>query len=598
LNLQAEWRYPVHGLHYPETEDAEQPKTYSAVQLFLERARQVRGDHLLAEEQAAIIRLCQLVEGMPLALELAAAWAKALPTNQIASEIQNNLDFLSTSLRDIPERHQSVQAVFEQTWGRLSEEERRVFRALSVFRGGFFREAAEAVAGVSLRVLSDLVDKSLLRREPDGRYQVHDLLRQYAQTRMESMPEETTRIHDLHSAYYARFLDERNNDLNGGRQRETSLEIEAAIDNIRAAWLWAVERSRVKDIDRSQHPLYLFYNFQSRYSEGIDAFEKAVQILDSGDPETEISLARLLASLGTMYFRRGAFEQAKAALERSWQSYSNRGVLPAPGQPCPRIVLGFTYILLDSNIKAAEQLGQDAFRDHTLREDRFNLAMACLLLAMAARVQGKYEEARDYAQQGYTCTTTTRDEFYMSYCLWEWGMASQLSGDTADAMRHLHASYAIRKDFGDIKGMAETFSSLGRIALLEGDNAEASRCYEQARTIYHNLGNQVDMATPLRAWGTAPASWGSIGRPAATCGRRSSAAVSIWHLARRRSSLGSVNYSCKPESRRAELSCCRSPCVTPSAIKTRKIGHSVSSTIIRKPRKWHNNIKRQLISTQ
>src|SRR5262249_32421989 len=135
LNLQEEWLYPVNGLHYPATNDVEQPGAYSAVQLFVERAQQVRGDLSLANEQAAVLRICQLVEGMPLALELAAVWTKALPTDEIANEIQHNLDFLSTSLRNVPQRHQSVQAVFEQTWQRLSAEERRVFQALSVFSG-------------------------------------------------------------------------------------------------------------------------------------------------------------------------------------------------------------------------------------------------------------------------------------------------------------------------------------------------------------------------------------------------------------------------------------------------------------------------------
>jgi predicted ATPase len=186
LNLQEEWRYSVTGLQYPETTAAEQPGAYSAVQLFVERARQVRGDLSLADEQAAVVRVCRLVEGMPLALELAAVWSRALHTNEIATEIQRSLDFLSTSLRNVPQRHQSMPAVFEQTWRRLTDEEQLVFRALSVFRSGFRREAAEAVAGVSMRVLSNLMDKSLLTREPNGRYQIHELLRQYAQTRATS----------------------------------------------------------------------------------------------------------------------------------------------------------------------------------------------------------------------------------------------------------------------------------------------------------------------------------------------------------------------------------------------------------------------------
>ena len=511
LNLQEEWRYPVRGLQYPETTSAEQPGTYSAVQLFLERARQVRGGLSLADEQAAVIRLCQLVEGMPLALELAAAWTKTLSVQEIAIEIQRSLDFLFTSLRNVPQRHQSIRAVFEQTWQRLSDEERRVFRALSVFKGGFHREAAEAVANVSMHVLSDLVDKSLLMHEPGGRYQIHELLRQYAEARLETSPEEAILIHDRYAAYFTHFLYERDNALNGSRQRNAALEIEAELANICAAWQWAVERSQVESIDQASHPLRQFCQMQSRFLEGIDAFEKAIRMLDNGDPRTEMSLAKLLCDFGWMCMRREALAQAKAALERSWLLYSQHDVLPTPGKGTdPRVPLGITY-LRQGNFGAAETMGRDALQDHAQREDRFNIAFACLLLTQVVRVHGHYEEARDYARQGYTQTLATDDEFFAAYCLKEWGAASLLLGDIEDAKRRLQASYAIRKDFSEPWGMADTLISLGRIALFEGFNAEARRHYEQARTIYHDLGDTVGLATALEGMGNSARAVGHYG---------------------------------------------------------------------------------------
>jgi predicted ATPase/DNA-binding CsgD family transcriptional regulator/transcriptional regulator with XRE-family HTH domain len=509
LNLREEWRYSVLGLEYPETTAAEPSEAYSAVQLFVARARQVRGHLSLVEEQAAVVRVCRLVEGMPLALELAAGWTKILPTEEIASEIQRNLDFLSTSLRDVPERHQSITAVFAQTWERLTAEERRVFRALSVFSGGFRRKAAEAVAGVSMRVLSDLVDKSLLTREPDGPYQIHELLRQYAESRLETRPEEAIRVHDSHSMYYTGFLDDRNNDLNGGRQREASLEIEAEIDNIRAAWSWAVEHSIVEAIDQALHPLFQFYAIQSRSLEGMVALEKAAQMLDRREPRMEILLARVLCGLGYMCMRTGAVERAKTALERSWQLYVQYDVLPEPGRgQDPRMVLGYAYLYWDNNVNLADQFAHDAFRDHTVRGDRYNLAIACMMSAMVARALGKYEEARQYAQRGYASAVTTKDEFTGSYCLREWGRASELLGDLRDAKQHFQATYAIQESFRDLKGMAGTLVNLGRISLFEGDNAEARHCYEHARTICHDLGDDVSLATALEGMGNSARAMG------------------------------------------------------------------------------------------
>src|SRR5262245_18024420 len=163
---------------------------------------------------------------------------------------------------------------------------------------------------------------------------------------------------------------------------------------------------------------------------------------------------------------------------------SRHAVLSPPGLGSdPRLMLAFVYIVLGSNVNHAEQLSQDAVRDHTRREDHFNLASAYDVLAVVARVRGQYETARDYAQQAYACTVTTGDAYMGSLVLREWAMDSQLLGDTADAKRRLQACYAFHQDFRDLKGMADTLISLGRIALLEGDNAEARRCFEQARTL-------------------------------------------------------------------------------------------------------------------
>jgi predicted ATPase/DNA-binding CsgD family transcriptional regulator len=510
LSLQEEWLYPIRGLQYPETAAAGQPGAYSAIQLFVERARQVRGSLSVVDEQTAVIRICQLVEGMPLALELAAGWAKALRAAEIVTEIQRSLDFLSTSLRNVPQRHQSITAVFEQTWGRLSAEERRVFSALAVFSGGFRREAAEAVTRVSLRILSDLVDKSLLTRDPDGRYQIHELLRQYGQTRLEITPDDTLRVHELHAAYYARFLHERQQDLDGDRQREACLEIEAELDNIRTAWSWAVEHSIVEHIDQAAYPLFRFYTTQGRFLEGSDTFEKAERMLDNGDPRTEICLATVLCSLGWMYFRGSPLEKARKVLERSWQIYSQHGVLPAPGSGSdPRLGLSFMYILL-ADFSTAETLAQDALRDHTLRDDPHNLTFACYELSQLAWAQGQYEAARQFARQGYEAAARSSVSIRAN-SLQQWAEASQALGDLADAKQRFQAAYTLLKAIGEPEGTSRALLRLGRIALLEGDNAEARRYYEQALTVGHGFSDQATIAMSLTGMGNTTCAMGHYG---------------------------------------------------------------------------------------
>ena len=154
---------------------------------------------------------------MPLGILLAAAWVEVLSPQEIAAEISRSLDFLASELRDMPERQRSIRAVFASSWQRLSSAEQGVFMRLAVFRGGLTRAAAQTVAQASLPMLSALVSGSLLRRDSGGRYQVHELLRQYAEEQPRAIDQlDATR--DAHSAYFAEFLQARDPDLKGRRQ--------------------------------------------------------------------------------------------------------------------------------------------------------------------------------------------------------------------------------------------------------------------------------------------------------------------------------------------------------------------------------------------
>ncbi len=186
LNAFGEWRYPVGGLSVPAAGSAGDPawEACGAVRLFVQAARRVRPDFSPAAEAAGITRLCRLVEGMPLALELAAAWTKTLTCAAIADEIAGGAGILQADLHNLPEGHRSVPAIFHQAWSRLPDEEQRVFRRLAVFRAGFELPAAAEVAGATLPMLGALLDKALIRREAHGRYSLHELLRQYAETRL------------------------------------------------------------------------------------------------------------------------------------------------------------------------------------------------------------------------------------------------------------------------------------------------------------------------------------------------------------------------------------------------------------------------------
>ncbi len=180
LNLQGEWVLPIEGMDYPLTADDDDFESYPAVQLFMQSAQRVQPDFSLRGNAPDVLRICQLVEGMPLAIELAAAWVRLLPCSHIVVQLASSLDFLASPLRNVPERHRSLRAVFDHSWSLLSPIEQTALAKLSVLRGTFDLEAAEEVGGVSLSVLASLADKSLLHADGRGGYALHELLRRYA----------------------------------------------------------------------------------------------------------------------------------------------------------------------------------------------------------------------------------------------------------------------------------------------------------------------------------------------------------------------------------------------------------------------------------
>jgi predicted ATPase/DNA-binding CsgD family transcriptional regulator len=281
LNLLEEWVLELQGLRFPENDSELEIEGYSAVQLFLQNARRVQVSfNASAAQKPAIIRICRMVGGMPLGIELAAAWVRALSVEQIASELERGLDILESSARNVEQRHRNMRAVIEHSWNLLSPEEQKAYRKLAVFCGSFTLEAAQAVSGASVWLLTALVDKSLLRADETGHYNIHELLRQYAEEQLEYAGEsDSTR--DSHADYYAAFLDQREVDLKGRRQLEALDEIEADFDNVRAAWYWAVSRQHAESINRAVESLKLFGDMRGRYYECEEMFRQAQQAFTS-----------------------------------------------------------------------------------------------------------------------------------------------------------------------------------------------------------------------------------------------------------------------------------------------------------------------------
>ncbi len=259
LNLRWEWCFEIAGLEFPRGEMTDGIEEYNAVRLFQQTARQSHRRFALTEgDRPAVARICRLVEGMPLGIELAAAWVGTHSCAEIVHEIERGLGFLATPLRDVPERHRSVRSAFERSWQLLTPSEQQMFMRLSVFYG-FSPQAAGEVTGASPAILKSLADKSLLRRAPSGRYEMHELLRQYAAEKLAAAPAAHDETHDRHCTYYAALLQGQEAALAGAGAMEAVAAIRAEIANVHAAWRWAATQGRLAEIERSINGLSRFY---------------------------------------------------------------------------------------------------------------------------------------------------------------------------------------------------------------------------------------------------------------------------------------------------------------------------------------------------
>ena len=243
LNIVEEWVLPLEGLSFPHDDTNTPLDSYSAVQLFAQRARQQDADFSLSTHAESVQRICRRVEGMPLGLELAATWLRVISAEQIAAELEKGLALLTTSLRNVPQRHRSLAAVFAHSWELLAPGEQSVLMRLAIFRGGFDLLAATQVAGASLETLAGLCDKSLIRLRPGDRYDLHQLLRQFAEQQLAAAGAAVA-ARAAHAEYYLRFVAQRDEDVKGRRQRLALFEIQAEWENIRAALLWAAEHAQ------------------------------------------------------------------------------------------------------------------------------------------------------------------------------------------------------------------------------------------------------------------------------------------------------------------------------------------------------------------
>lgn len=508
LNLMEEHLHNVQGLSFPEHDHTPYGQTFSAVELFLERARHVYPEFSVDDDLPHVIEICQLVNGMPLALELAAASLKVLSCKSIANEIRDGKNILATPMRNLPERHRSMAAVFDSSWQLLGEQERVAFQCLSVFQGGFTLEAAQIVAGTNHQVLQILADKSFIRHDPRSeRYDVHELLRQYGERHLSRSPESMHAAYDRHCTYVADLLCRHEPNMHGDDQREATQELELELGNIDVAWRWGLEHGRYTRIRQMAQTFQMLCVFTGRFLEGITAFELAVERLKHdvrGETnQRDFALAVVCGLLAPLYVRVGSIELARANYVHSRQLYQHLEWLPPHGwQTEPLAGLAFA-LSIQGNYVEAERLVKQACERLTANDNKWGLQTAQYILTGALFHQGKYTEAQTHAEQALALSIEAGDLWQRAEIFIDLGRIALMQGEIPQAQSWYRESFEIREAFGDPQGMAAALNHLGRLALLEQDYSEAHRVYRECLTLYEEVGDQGGAGVALCGLGAA-----------------------------------------------------------------------------------------------
>lgn len=512
LKLYAEWLLEVTSLAVPEVSPAKTAGAqrrdllnFGSVQLFCQRARRIHPSFQPEPVLEDVVRICRLVQGMPLGIELAAGWIRILSAGAIADQIQANLDFLVTELQDVPERHRSLGAVYRYSSARLTDQERDVFARLTVFRGGFEREAAGEVAGATQLMLARLADKSMLHRVAwsgsapagaTGRYLIHELLRQLGQE--ELSPDARRSACDAHARYFVELL----RNLAAARQRAEEDDalalIEGELDNVIAAWEWLVDRlcepkparTVVEQLLAAAPMLGCFLQRRARFQEGcsllraaLDAAAAVRPTADSGAIDTLVAALRV--HLAEQLFSLSEFEQVLELCE-DVQPQLRADTLQRTGAEALWL-RGSAHIRMGHYAAAEAELTESLtlFRG---TGDEAASTLALNALGIAYSNQGKYAEARPFYEEFLAIARSTGYTRGIANALNNLGSNYARAGEHVRALAFYRESYQLSLRCGEQLLITVALSNLGSVSRALGKHGQARRYYAESLEISRAIG--------------------------------------------------------------------------------------------------------------
>lgn len=522
LDLYGEWLHPVRGMTFPSNGHETSYESYDAVQMFVETAQRIDPDFSLDINAADVGRICQLVEGNPLGIELAAAQLRVLSCHEIAEHITSDFGVLTASLRNVPERHRSMRAVFDHSWSLLTNEQQAVLARLSVFRGGFSLDAAEQVAGADLGTLSALIDKSLIRTQSaashdmSDRYDLHELLRQYSSEKLASDPLLYAEIEQTHSAYFSEFLYQCGEPSRRRGEQSVLAKIDLELQNILAAWHHALIYHQTDLLERAINPLHDYCIARARFHEGRMAFQGILDTFESieaPDEGAQRVLVMALSRLSHLQFAQGgAPDRARLLVEKSltlahalgWREEESLALSLAG--LCARSV-DEAYTFFEKALKGFREVDYST-----------GISDVCQNLGLAAAAQGSYTQAIQHFEESTAIATAKGDAWGMNVGHFYLGKMASLTGEYEAARQHLSQSLALSRENNFRLGIAENSAESGIIAAWKlADHDRAISLLRESLSVFAEIGSRPFRTTIVSTYlGSALCALGKLSE-AETC---------------------------------------------------------------------------------
>ncbi|MEY4544856.1 MAG: hypothetical protein RL685_1051 [Pseudomonadota bacterium] len=542
LRLSGELQFALTGMALDDAGASESSPESSAVELFVSSARRVRADFDPSLDAEAVLEICRAVQGMPLGILLASSWVAVLGPGDIAAEIRQSPDFLRDERGDLPSRQRSMRAVFDHSWALLEPADRESFARLSVFRGGFTRSAAEAVADARLSNLATLVAKSLLEWQPgSSRYVIHELLRQYAEAKLEALPSREL-THQRLGRYFAQFLTEREVQLQGLRQRRVMQEISAELGNIRSAWHGLLER---QELDQVASALWALCVYHRRRGARAEVELACAEVARAFLPESGAALlsaagaappsdgsaaslgARRLTGMALAVQALHGKDQGKRAHARTLMERSLR-VLEGTGDCRERALASIVAGWVMNDVWPAERCIESAERallfyrswgnnwslaeavaftaqvhletsgdprqaeallrenlelQRSLNDGHIAMPTSLCLLGLVRGRQGAWQEGLGLILQGLEVGEQLNDVWAIEGALRLAARASVNLGDLQGAARYARRCMKVCRETGALESVAWCKFTLAEIAKQAGQLDEAARLYAEARAL-------------------------------------------------------------------------------------------------------------------